>query len=174
MEINIRPVFDALRSFEPSLLILCGLPYAGKSHVARIICKAMPCAFVSIDEMLEKRGFDWNSSHLPDDTGWNEVFQASYHQTLEALKQGKNVLYDSTNHTRLSRDRLRDVAQRVGATAFVVFVDATPEVVRTRWVANQISKQRFVLSQKLLEQTIGMFERPEEDERVIRIENDGL
>lgn len=94
-----------------------------------------------------------------------------YQTIRDALKAGNNVLYDSTNHTRASRDALRDVAQEEGAESQVILVDVPPETVYARWEANSKSPTRSVISKKLLEMTVNSFERPTEDEQILVLAN---
>jgi predicted kinase len=109
-----------MRSSHGILYILCGLLYSGKTYAARKILDAVPCVYVSVDDILEELGYDWNTGRLPDEKGWKTVMDISYRRTREALSDSKNVLYDSTNHTKSSRDALRKVADETGSGSRVV------------------------------------------------------
>jgi len=80
------------------------------------------------------------------------------------------VLYDSTNHTKSSRNGLRKVAQEVGAETGVIFVDVPTEVVWKRWEENARQKNRSVVAKELVEQTIQSFEMPTDDEQVLQLQ----
>ena len=158
----------------PKLFILCGLPYSGKTRLARRFLAGNPnLVFVSIDEILAARGYDWEANRLPDAEGWRAIFEESYEKTRAALGEGRDVLYDSTNHTRASRDALRKVAAEAGADCRVLFLDVSPEVVRERWHQNRETHERFVLDESLLEQTIASLERPAGDERATTLPSAG-
>ena len=167
----IGTVVKLIRGSSKTLYILCGLPYSGKTHLAREILEKTDCAYVSIDRILESLGYDWDSSKLPDEAGWKKVFGISYEQAKNFLRNGQNVLYDSTNHTKESREILRRIAREAGANARLIYIDVPVEVVRERWEKNREINERFVLSKKLLDSTIEAMEIPGEDEDVLRLKN---
>lgn len=106
-------LISIIKNSHKTLYILCGFPYAGKSYVAKQLLESTDVEFVSIDDIFNKHGFDWDTNTLPDTEAWQQIFEESYEKTKAALEQGKNVLYDSTNQTVTSRDKLREVAQSV-------------------------------------------------------------
>jgi predicted kinase len=119
----VSDIIQSINSSAKTLYILCGLPYSGKTYLASKIIAETGCAYVSIDAILKDLGYDWDTNNLPDEQGWKQVFDASYQKSRDALKEGLNVLYDSTNHTKASRNALRAVARDVGATANVIYVN---------------------------------------------------
>lgn len=163
----IDQLISQINDSQRTLWILCGLPYSGKTHLSRQIVEQTSIVHISIDHILEELGFDWNTDHLPDQAGWEKIFNLSYAMTRDALKGGLNVLYDSTNHTKASRDMLRDIAQGLGADAKVIFVDTPVEVVWERWTKNGLTKNRSVIARDLVEQTIQSFEIPSGSENVV-------
>lgn len=88
-----------------------------------------------------------------------------------ALTQGKNVLYDSTNQTIVSRNKLREVAHSVDANACVVYIKSSLETVWNRWEENQKNPTRSMVSKDLIQMTINQFEVPIDNENVITIIN---
>ena len=153
-----------------TLWILCGLPYSGKTYLSKKIIENTAVTYISIDNILEELGFDWDTGSLPDEVGWKKVFDISYERTKDVLKSNLNVLYDSTNHTKSSRDVLRKVAEEIGAETEVIFVDVPVEVVWKRWEENTIQKSRSVVAKELVEQTIQSFEKPISEENVSQLE----
>lgn len=168
---DLHNMISLLQSSQKTLFILCGFPYAGKSYIAKQLLEKTDVAFVSIDDIFHTYGFDWNSNKLPDTETWEQIFNESYEQIKQTLREGKNVLYDSTNQTVVSRDKLRQVANSVGAETKVVFIKSPVEAVWKRWEENQKSRSRSVVDKQLIQQTIDMFEEPTEAEKVIVINN---
>jgi predicted kinase len=166
---DLEDIIDIVRSTKATLFILCGLPYSGKTFVAKKILAGADCVYVSIDDLFHKAGYDWTTNKLPDKQGWDLLFKASYDATKDALKASKSVLYDSTNHTRQSRDALREVARSVDANSFVLFVDVPADLILTRWEANKLNPTRSVVAKELVLQTIDSFERPTEDEHLLTV-----
>ncbi len=167
----IEDVIQLINNSNKTLWILCGLPYSGKTYTGKNILEQTSCVYVSIDNILAELHYDWNANKLPDEAGWRKVFDISYQQTQEALQKGLSVLYDSTNHTRASRDKLREVASSVGADAKVIYINVSKEVAIERWQENKKQRNRFVLDENLLHSTINSMEIPDNDENVITIKN---
>jgi predicted kinase len=168
---DLKDLMSLMQNSQKTLFILCGFPYAGKSYIAKQLLEKADAAFVSIDDIFHAHGFDWDSNNLPDTEGWEQIFAESYEKTRHALMDGKSVLYDSTNQTRVSRDKLREVAHSAGAEAKVAFIKTPVEVVWQRWEENQRNPNRSIVSKNLVQQTIDMFEEPSEDENVIIVNN---
>lgn len=85
------------------------------------------------------------------------------------LQAGKNVLYDSTNQTKASRDTLRDIASEEGADARVLYVKTPIETIWKRWEENRLTTTRSQISRELVQMTIDSFEEPDESEEVLII-----
>jgi predicted kinase len=171
MDKSLEKIIAIINSEHKTLFILCGYPYSGKTFIANKVTATTGCVLVSIDSVFSDQGYDWTDNKLPDTNGWKEIMDVVYQTIRDALKAGNNVLYDSTNHTRASRDALRDVAQEEGAESQVILVDVPPETVYARWEANSKSPTRSVISKKLLEMTVNSFERPTEDEQILVLAN---
>ena len=156
----LEQLINKINSSHKTLYILCGLPYSGKTYMSNKIIETTPIAHISIDHILEELGFDWNSGRLPDESGWKKVFDISYERSGEALKNNLNVLYDSTNHTKTSRDVLRKVAQEVNAETKVVFIDAPTETIWKRWEENSIKNLNRGNPLFMLPTNLAMFPTP--------------
>ncbi len=168
---TIEKLVKSINNSHKTLWILCGFPYSGKTYIGKKILEQTSCVFVSIDNILKGLGYDWNTNKLPDEEGWKKVFDISYQKTKEALAKDLNVLYDSTNHTKASRDKPREVAYSVGADARVIYVDVPEKIAIERWRENKKQKSRFVLDENLLHETIDAMEIPTADEKVIVLKN---
>lgn len=171
MNEKLDEVIDIIKSSDAKLYILCGLPYSGKSYLARQIVTDTDIALISIDSLLESGGFSWNDNKLPNTQEWDEIFSSSYELTASALQAGKSVLYDSTNHTVASRDKLRAIARANNVECKVIYVKTTRETIWQRWEENNLNPTRSKVSRELVQQTIDSFEEPTESEGVIIIEN---
>ena len=168
---TLEEIIQTIKGSKRTLYILCGLPYAGKTYFANTIVKETSCTFVSIDEIFKGLHYDWDTNKLPDDKGWKEIFDTSYLRSQEALKNDLNVLYDSTNHTKFSRDALRKIADEVGAQTKVVYVSISNETLWKRWEENLVKKERSIVDKKLVQMTIDSFEVPTEDEGILTLQN---
>lgn len=169
--LNLKNTISKIQTSKSTLFILCGFPYAGKSYVSSQLQQQTDIQIVAIDDIFKAKGFDWDSNVLPNESEWKDIFEESYEQTRQALLDGKNVLYDSTNQTVVSRDKLREVAKSVDADTCVLYIKTPVETVWQRWEENHNNPQRSVVSRELVQQTIDMFEEPAEIENTIIIDN---
>ncbi len=110
---------------KPTLYILCGLPFSGKSRLARELSQRFGFPIVSIDTIRENRGFSWEENEKVTIEDWKSIFEESYQVTLSLLRSGKNVLYDSANQDRVSRDKLRSLVAEGGFPTKVIFLDVS-------------------------------------------------
>jgi predicted kinase len=168
---TLEEIIQTIEGSKRTLYILCGLPYSGKTYFAGTIVKETGCAFVSIDQIFKGLQYDWDTNKLPDEKGWKEIFDTSYLKSQEVLKNDSNVLYDSTNHTKISRDALRKIAGGVGAQTRVIYISISNETLWKRWEENLVKKERSIVDKKLVQMTIDSFEVPTEDEGVLTVQN---
>ena len=168
---ELAQLIKIIHNSQKTLWILCGLPYSGKTYLSKKIIEGTPVAYICIDHILAERGFDWDANRLPKIDEWEKIFEVSYERLKIALKRNMNVLYDSTNHTKASRDALRKQAQKIGAEVRVIFVDIPIETLWKRWKENALQKNRSVVSKELVEQTIQTFEKPTADENIFLLLN---
>lgn len=169
--LDLKTTITKIQNSKSTLFILCGLPYSGKSYLANQLMQVTDIKVIAIDDIFKKKGFDWTTNKLPNPTEWREIFAESYEAVRCALEQGKNVLYDSTNHTINSRDTLRAIAASIGASSYVIYVKTPIDVVFERWMKNQNAPSRPQVSQDLVQATIDTFEEPDESENVITLQN---
>lgn len=169
--LEIKVVIHKIKNSKSTLFILCGFPYAGKSYVVNQLQLQTDIQIVAIDDIFKVKRFDWDTNILPNENEWKDIFEESYKQTKQALLDGKNVLYDSTNQTVSSRDTLRKIAKSVNADTCVIYIKSSAETIWKRWEENNSNPTRSVVSRELVQMTIDMFEEPTLKENIIVIEN---
>lgn len=156
---------------ELCLYIMCGLPFAGKTTLAKEMMKQLGIKRVSIDEINGERGV-WN-----DETGmpaeeWTKTYEEAYRRIATYLNQGKSVVDESANFTREQRDRLRAIAETCNAKTCVIFVDVSLTEVRRRWQANRQTLERKDVRDADFAHVVESFEPPAGDENMLSY--DGL
>lgn len=152
---------------KPTLYIMCGLPFSGKTILAQKISDKLGYPIVSIDTIREEHGFTWEENEKVIAKDWEEIFNESYSTTSKHLKSGQSVIYDSANQDRISRDKLRKLAEKSNANTKVIFLDVHEEEIRRRWAENQVTKERFHLPEKYLQAAIDTLEKPLISENVV-------
>jgi 5-methylcytosine-specific restriction protein A len=97
----------------PAIVILSGLPGAGKSTATAGLASA-GVACVSVDDCRARVGIS-----ARDQTATNEAFRLAYSLAGQALADGVHVLFDSTAVSPQARDSLRSLARRFHATVYL-------------------------------------------------------
>lgn len=99
----------------PVLISVGGLPATGKSTVAQLLAAELPAAYVRIDSIetaigrSEGQHVETNSWELPPG------YEVGYDVVADQLRLGLDVVADSVNPLRASRDAWRDAGLKVGA-----------------------------------------------------------
>lgn len=102
---------------KPVLYILCGLPFARKTVLAKRLHAGFGYPVVNIDDIKLAHGFPW-AEHSPiTSADWERIIDESYDQTRAPLRGGQSVVYDCANLDGEGRDFLRDLATGVGCTS---------------------------------------------------------
>ena len=100
-----------------ALIILSGLPGAGKTSIARALARRLGAVHLRIDT-IEQGILDSGVAIDVADAG----YRAAYGIAEDNLKLGRTVIADSVNPEPLTRDAWRVVAGRAGAPAVEVEV----------------------------------------------------
>jgi len=147
----------------PTMYILCGLPFSGKTTLAKQIVAARDMAHVNIDHIKADEGYFVSDDQVPD-ADWAGIYDVVHASLLMPLRLGRDVLYDASNLTRKERDEMRELATSRGFDAKLIYVATTEAVVRQRWQANKANPTRFDLPSVVLDEAIATFEEPSRDE----------
>jgi predicted kinase len=123
-------------SVPPRLYILCGLPFAGKSTLARALAAQRGCTHVAIDAINTARGLGLSGAALTA-AEWDETYRLAFEQLAAALRSGRSAINDAANYTRAQRDHLRALAADARAESGTLFIDVAAEEARRRWLANR-------------------------------------
>jgi len=143
--------------------ILCGLPFSGKTRLAKKLTEKFNFSHLNVDDLVKAR--DKNGAVSEEE--WKRVFTESYKKLEVLLKNGKSVMFDATNYTKSVRDQLREVALRNKVGVKVIFLDIPKETAKERLKENRIlNKRKDVLSSDFKE-VVDNFEKPTEEENVI-------
>ena len=149
------------------LYILCGLPFAGKTTLAKEMVKLLGVRRVSIDEINGERGI-WNDETGMSPEEWTKTYEIVYQRIATFLSQGKSVVDESANFTKEQRDRLRAIAEQYSAQTYVIFVDISLAEVQRRWQENRQTAVRNDVRDDDFAHVVEYFEPPAEDENILR------
>jgi predicted kinase len=129
------------------LYILCGLPFSGKTTLAKKLVAKL--GFIRID--LDEVKFELFGQGIKDDqidqSGWDRVYQAMYQNIKTALLKGDTVIHDTGNFTKSERDLVKKIADDLNLKPLTIFVNTPLAVAKNRWLKNKITKKRFDIAE---------------------------
>ena len=143
----------------PTLFLICGLPGAGKTTLARRLAAELPAVRFSPDEWLADLGLD-----LFDVPLRGRLERRFTTLAMELLDHGQDVILDFGFWTRAERDEPRDEARRRGARVELHYLTAPLEELARRIVARSQEPGGVQLDPALLAEYAPLFEVPTADE----------
>ena len=117
----------------PAFIAVSGLPGTGKSYFCHKLVERLPFVILESDA-LRKELFP-QPSYSPEES--TRLFRALHLLIERLLKKGISLILDATNLSERYRERLYNIADRLGVKLILVRVEAPPEVVYGRLKARQ-------------------------------------
>jgi predicted kinase len=155
----------------PTLYILCGLPFAGKTSLGRAIAAHTGAVIVTFDDLYDAHGEEL--ARTRDSLAvWQAVRDLAGEQIAELLRRGIAVVYDNTNFRAAHRAALRAIAEEAGAQATIVHVDTPLAVIAARRAANARTQGRGDIMDTDLSYVLSQWEAPLPGEGVIEFRPD--
>jgi predicted kinase len=147
--------------------ILCGLPFAGKTTLAKALVERLGFARVDMDEINTRKGVGLHGEAIVQEE-WDDTYAESYRQLDQLLQAGQSVLFDAANFTKAQRDCLRTIAAKHGASTQVIYLDVSEAEARQRWLQNRITQQRYDVRDDDFTYVVTYFDVPTPDEHVLQ------
>lgn len=139
------------------LIIVCGLPGAGKTTLARELESLHRAIRFSPDEWLEQLGIS-----LWDEPARAKVEALQWSLGRQLLELGQAVIVEWGTWSRAERDALRIAARSLGAAVELHCVTALPKVLFER--LQQRAAENPPVTMEQLEQWADAFEAPTQEE----------
>ena len=112
----------------PAFIVVSGLPGTGKSYFCRRLAERLPFPILESDAL--RKVLSPSPNYSPGES--NRLFGACHLLIEELLRRGIPLIFDATNLVERHRERLYQIADRIGARLIIVRVEAPPELVRQR------------------------------------------
>ena len=113
---------------KPAFIVVSGLPGTGKSYFCSKLAERLPFVILESDA-LRKILFPSPTYSLLESSS---LFRVIYRLIEELFKKGVPIILDATNLSERHRERLYNIADRLGARLILVRVEAPPDVVYQR------------------------------------------
>jgi predicted kinase len=153
-----KDVTGDIPKLDANLAILCGLPYAGKSTIAKELHEHN---FVHIWLTVIKK------QHNLDD---EYALKVATQLTKQLLNEGYRVTVDFLNHTDLLRDNFSDVAKKLGVPYKVIFVNTPLSVIHNRKRASDAAGSNSIgrssISIDVIDKIANELNPPDQDETI--------
>jgi predicted kinase len=125
----------------PHLFILCGLPFSGKSTLARAMTERLDIVHIELDSVHGERGLDLKGEP-PSREDWIEAYRRSFRKLDKVLAQGNSAVFDATSYRRIHRQRLGRIAARHGVSTTIIYLDVDETEAKRRRDENRATNER--------------------------------
>lgn len=157
-------LLDHINSFtKPTLFLIVGLPYSGKSYVSQFIFQNLNIERISFDEVWVKLSKE--NTHL----NWEIVNSNNLEECKQTLSSHNHVVLDTYTQQNESRDIYKKFAEDNNATFSIIYIQRDIEKSRLRHMENKVSNERRSISDESLEHEIKQFVEPIIDENSIHL-----
>ena len=155
----------------PTLYAMCGLPFSGKTTLAKKIADYKKTEMIAFDWIWEKEK-PMLTPDIDKVEEWKAVLNVAHERIRQALDNGKSVVYDDVNQTRDQRDVLRQIAKDSNSTFVIVHLNTPLNIIRDRETKNKTSKERHQVASVNFEKALRYWEDPTAEENVVEFRPD--
>jgi predicted kinase len=150
----------------PRLFILCGLPFSGKSTLARAMAERLGVVHIELDSVHGERGLDLNGEP-PTREDWIEAYRRSFRKLDNVLADGHSAVFDATSYRRVHRQRLARIAGKYEISTSLIFLDVNEAEAKRRRDENRTSNDRPTVDDDGFALVSGEMQLPSDDENAL-------
>lgn len=149
-----------------TLYLMCGMPFSGKTTLAKAIAKHLDSSYISLDEINEARGL-CGGDGIPV-AEWEQTHFLAMKQLRSLVQSRRDIVVDDTSCFRWLRSRFSNFVRQYDYQTTIVFLDIPLSTIQNRIEQNEQTKIRHRVKQDIIEQMAKTFELPQPDENVIK------
>jgi predicted kinase len=152
---------------KPSLIILCGIPFSGKTTLSKKLSSDLNFVVVDLDDIkFEMFGNEIKDEEI-DQSNWDKIYQKMYQKVESLLGEGSGVIHDTGNFTIYERGLINKIAKKLNVPFVTIMVDIPVNIAKERLIKNRELKQRFDISDESFHSAVAEMERPTLEENPI-------
>lgn len=151
----------------PVLVMLCGLPFSGKSTLGRTLSNALGAVHLEIDQIVISQGGSFEVGALANPV-WVAAYKEGHWRLDEFLAAGRPVIWDAVSFRWSHREKLRRLASQHGARSHLIWLDVPLAEIGKRRAANRISGARGDVPDANFALVADGFQPPRADEAAVR------
>jgi predicted kinase len=147
----------------PHLIVMVGIPGAGKSFFAEHFSTTFKAPIISYDR-IKQEIFD-----SPEHTKREDIIASGIAEYMldETLKTGQTIVLDCQSNTRSARADILKKAKGFGYESLIIWVQTDQTTAKKRLVAQ--SKKRSVISPEQFDVQVNKFSAPLKTENIVVI-----
>ena len=153
---------------KPTVYLICGFIGAGKTTFAKKLEEKTGAVRITKDEWSIR--LIGNDPTIDGYAEWDrKIIKLSRDVAFQLVEKGTDVIIDEGFWEKETRDEMRKRTDAIGAKAVMYYVDTPIDTIRERVVGrnNNITKDSFKISRKMLDSYLMSWQPPSEDEDYI-------
>lgn len=153
----------------PGLIAMCGLPFSGKSVLARALSRELRMRLLSYDAEIypaNRRAAPAGASLAAE---YDFVQGIARREIAEILAGGDSLIYDDLLLEREDRRKVAAVAEAHWAGFVLVYLDTPLPVIDERRAANSRTRARASVPDGKIRTDAALLEPPEESEQAVYV-----
>jgi predicted kinase len=162
----VRVVLGLEKGLSQRLFILCGLPFSGKSTLARAMAERLDVVHIELDSVHGERGLDLKGES-PTREDWIEAYRRSFRKLDKVLAEGHSAVFDATSYRRVHRQRLARIAGKYEVPTSLIYLDVDEAEAKRRRNENRTSNDRPNVDDQGFALVSGEMQFPSADEAAL-------
>ena len=138
---------------QPHIIVMVGVPGAGKSFFADKFAETFNAPYLSLEKII------------PDTATDNDASTLLQHQLTELLKTRRTFIVEGDTDTRTERDKLTRKAKAAGYESLIVWVQTDPATAKLRSTRDTKDKVNRTLTAEEYDRIVKRFTPPNAVER---------
>lgn len=157
-----------------ALIVMCGLPFAGKSVLAGALSRELRIRLLSYDSDIYPAYSRLAPAGSSAAAEYDFVQDIARREIAAILARGESVIYDDLLLERDDRRKLAAVAEAHWADFVLVYLDTPLSVIRERRAANSRTRARTSIPEAWMRLDSSVLQPPDDAERAIRVSPDDV